>query len=144
MRMSTIVRYCSCLVALLFTGSGFAEICLPYKTETVSITGVLEQHTFPGRPNYESIELGDEPETRFILSLLSPICTQGEVATAQAHPQRDVMTVQLAVRKENAGELESKLGETVQVRGVLSSAFNAHHHAPLLMQVEAIDPVGED
>lgn len=36
--------------------------------DTVSLTGKVWRETFPGRPNYESIENGDEPETVWVLS----------------------------------------------------------------------------
>lgn len=38
-------------------------IPLPY----VTLRGKLIRHTFPGAPNYESIESGDYPETRWVL-----------------------------------------------------------------------------
>jgi len=44
----------------------FAE-CMNYEPDAVSLTGKIIRKTFPGRPNYESIKAGDEPETYWIL-----------------------------------------------------------------------------
>ena len=52
--------------------------CLPYEPEPVQMTGTLVRLTFPGRPNYESIEEGDEPETGFYLELSRGVCTTGD------------------------------------------------------------------
>jgi hypothetical protein len=40
----------------------FSGQCLSYAPASVTLTGALTSKTFPGRPNYESIEKGDEPE----------------------------------------------------------------------------------
>src|SRR5579862_2439275 len=40
-----------------------SNIPLPF----VKLKGKIIQHTFPGVPNYESIEDGDAPETRWVL-----------------------------------------------------------------------------
>ncbi len=40
-------------------------IPLPY----VALRGKLIRHTFPGAPNYESIENGDYPEARWVLEI---------------------------------------------------------------------------
>jgi len=37
----------------------------------ITLRGKLIRHTFPGVPNYESIEDGDYPETRWVLEILS-------------------------------------------------------------------------
>jgi hypothetical protein len=46
--------------------------CLDYGGEMVALTGKLHRATFPGRPDYESIADGDEPETGFYLTLAAP------------------------------------------------------------------------
>jgi hypothetical protein len=38
----------------------------------VTLRGEIIQHTFPGVPNYESIEDGDTPETRWVLVIPEP------------------------------------------------------------------------
>jgi len=42
-----------------------ASVQCPY----VSLKGKILRHTFPGVPNYESLENGDAPETRWVLQI---------------------------------------------------------------------------
>jgi hypothetical protein len=74
------------LASVLFTGTraampwpssahGTGRACLRYKPDTVAVAGVLTRKTFPGRPNYESVKEGDEPETAFYLEVGVPLCT---------------------------------------------------------------------
>ena len=54
----------SLLLVLVLAGPAQAKNeCLKYEPEIVEVAGVLETKTFPGPPNYESIEAGDRPET---------------------------------------------------------------------------------
>lgn len=45
--------------------------------DAVYLVGKVWRETFPGRPNHESIENGDEAETVWILILDSPRCILG-------------------------------------------------------------------
>ena len=54
----------------------------------VTLRGKLIRHTFPGVPNYESIEDGDAPETRWVL-----IISESEIQRlmqSQYIPNRDI------------------------------------------------------
>jgi hypothetical protein len=44
----------------------------------VSLTGFLSRETYPGRPNYSSIEGGDEPDTGYYLGLSNPVCIEAD------------------------------------------------------------------
>lgn len=46
---------------LVLTFSSYAQ-CLEYEPSSVSLVGTIVRRTYPGRPNYESIKKGDEPE----------------------------------------------------------------------------------
>ena len=49
--------------------NGKDNICLYVERDIAKITGVFYEKTLPGPPNYESIEKGDKPETKWILKL---------------------------------------------------------------------------
>jgi len=53
------------LVEYLYPVDDDTVIPLPF----ITLRGKLIRHTFPGVPNYESIEDGDYPETRWVLEI---------------------------------------------------------------------------
>ena len=108
--------------------------CLSYTSAGTTIGGVLEQHTFPGRPNFEDIRAGDEPETGFYLSLATPVCISGSTSAQDAPPLNGVTRVQLVFDHGGYEALRPFLGKFISVKGVLFAAHTGHHHAPLLMQ----------
>lgn len=85
------------------------ENCLQYAPAKVTLSGKLERLTFPGRPNYESVAEGDEPETGFYLELPHAICTTGDKATWDAYPQKDVRLIQLVLDPKGYSALKSSL-----------------------------------
>jgi hypothetical protein len=119
--------------AALFAQHAFGT-CLAYGPSVVTISGKLEQHTFPGLPNYEDTKKGDEPEKGFYVSLLSPICVSGEASSGVAYPQSNVTSVQLLLNQIGYDNLRPLLGKTVTVSGSLLAAHTGHHHAPLLLE----------
>lgn len=115
--------------------------CLSYAPAPVILSGALTSKTFPGRPNFESIEKGDEPETYWILTLGQPICTIQSEDGLNASLY-DVSVLQLLVT--NAGMYQtyrSLPGTNVKVAGRLFSATTAHHHTPVMLQVISMEPV---
>lgn len=123
--------------ARLQAREGAASACLPYQPASAAVAGTLSRETFPGKPNFKSIEQGDEPETFWYLNLAESQCT---LAPADSHLESliDVRKVQLLIEPNQAATLAPLLGNTVYLTGKLIPAFTAHHHAPLLMQVIAI------
>lgn len=65
-------------VGPLSVGKSYSEAsgCLNAE-RSVNLTGFLSRETYPGRPNYMSIEGGDKPETGYYLRLRNPICIEG-------------------------------------------------------------------
>ncbi len=106
--------------------------CLRYEPDTVSLAGLLRQHTFPGPPNYESIKQGDQPETGYYLHPARPICT---IASEVNGAARGVRLVQVVIDSAGYARLRPFLGQQVTLRGTLSRAMTGHHHAPLLLTV---------
>ncbi|HKR56879.1 MAG TPA: hypothetical protein VJS20_11305 [Gemmatimonadales bacterium] len=111
--------------------------CVRYEPDTVAVSGTLTRMTFPGRPNYESIKDGDEPETGFYLRAVTPICTIGSADSMMTDEGtlRGVRLVQLLLDSAGYARLRPKLGELMTLRGRLSVGGTAHYHAPLALEV---------
>ncbi|MDW2981171.1 MAG: DUF4431 domain-containing protein [Rhodanobacter sp.] len=120
-------------ILLAFTPQKVISACLSYPPAISVITGTLVRLTFPGRPNFESVGAGDEPETGFYLQLKSPICTIGELGSSVSEPRQNVTLVQLILQQRQYEQLSPELGQSVTLEGKLLSAFTGHHHAPLLL-----------
>jgi hypothetical protein len=116
------------------TSANLRAACIAYG-DTVELSGVLRRETHPGRPNFESVDRGDEAETGFYLHLIRRTCTRpvdpddaSEVATDS------VSRVQLILDSADYARLQPLLDQSLTVRGTLFSAFTGHHHAPLLLR----------
>lgn len=121
------------LAGFALLSGNVSATCLEYWPVTSTVTGRLQRMTFPGRPNFESIESGDEAETGFYLTPAKPLCTlQGAEPNLEA-PAKNVRLVQLLLDQAQYDQLRPLLGHTVVLRGTLTSAHTGHHHAPLLL-----------
>ena len=100
--------------------------------------------TFPGPPNYESIERGDKPEVLWWLVLSQPICMEEDVKEPSLSPaQKDIRKIQLVFRDAAAYETHEKLvGKTVVAKGTLFGAHTGHHHTGLLLTVTTLTKAG--
>ena len=100
----------------------------------VDLTGFLSRETFPGRPNYTSIEGGDEKETGYYLNLGNPICVKGYNSEAKkSYPITGIEKLQLIIgspqhRIELLKLLTKK--ENVIVTGTPFIGMTGHYHAP--------------
>ena len=119
-----------CVAGLIASRSAMAQACLRYEPDTVRLSGSLTRLTFPGRPNYESVAAGDQPETGFYLRVPAPICT---TASREYAAQAGIRLVQLVLDSLGYAALKSYLGRRVTLRGTLTGAITAHHHAPVLL-----------
>src|SRR3954468_115386 len=99
-------------VAIAETGSA----CLAYEPATVTLTGTLRRHTFPGPPNYEDTRSGDRAEAGYYLHLSAPVCTlPGNDFEALA----GVRLVQLVLDGAGYRNLRPQLGKAVALTGTL-------------------------
>jgi hypothetical protein len=113
--------------------------CLTYEKVTVQLTGRIAIKTFPGSPNYESIEQGDEPEKPWILRLSKPICMKADKDDEFNVAEARVSSIHLVLRPEQYRKLRTIMSKgPVTVRGTLFHSFTAHHHARVLMGVTGI------
>ena len=107
----------------------------------VTLSGRLERHIYPGRPNYEDVRRGDEPVPIFILVLDRPICIDdgGEYAD----PHRRFTRVQLFAGEDRLEpRLRAGLGHRIRIRGTGFASFLVQHHAPLVVNVRTIGRAG--
>jgi hypothetical protein len=125
-------KFFATIFAFLFAQQVYAA-CLPYSPAVVTISGKLEELTFPGRPNFQDVRQGDEPETGFYLSLPAPICTVGEADSPDAYPQKSIVLVQLLLNQDDYDKLRPLLGKNISISGTLMAAFTGHHHAPVVI-----------
>jgi len=118
----------------------FAE-CLNYEPESVLLTGKIIRKTFPGRPNYESIKEGDEPETYWILVSAEPLCVNGKKdrnGKQLYFPESNVQQVQLVFMGNEYQTHKNLVGKNVIVRGSLFPMQTGHHHTNVLITVKEL------
>lgn len=118
--------------------------CFSYEPSVVQLSGNVIRKTFPGPPNYESIERGDKPEVLWLLVLSHPICMQEDIKEPSLNPaQKDIRKIQLVFRDAAAYETHKKLvGKGVVAKGTLFGAHTGHHHTPLLLTVRTLTKAG--
>ncbi|WP_374511759.1 DUF4431 domain-containing protein [Niveibacterium sp.] len=125
---------------LLFVGvlcadtANAAQQCLKYEPAVVSLSGKLVQKTFPGPPNFESVENGDRAETRYHLQLDPSICTRA-AKDDDAGDHDGVSELQLVLSGPQYDAQRPKLGARVTLSGSLFEAHSGHHHTPVLLMV---------
>jgi hypothetical protein len=113
--------------------------CLAYDKPVLKFEGTLKRQTFPGPPNYESVEKGDDAETVWILSLSGlPICTLRVDGDQPA--EKSVGKMQLLIDSDMYDKYRSLVGESVTVTGGLDHATTGHHHTDVMLQVTNIEP----
>jgi hypothetical protein len=125
---------------LSFSSEGKApQACLSYEPTTVTLQGTIRRQTFPGPPNYESVEEGDEPETYWILHLTNPVCVDSDKnMPGGEEKENNVTDVQLGLDERQYAQYKGLLGKQVTVNGRLSHAFTGHHHTAIRLTVAEI------
>ena len=122
------------LPLLLAVSSAANAKCLPGQPATVRLTGVLERVTFPGPPNYESVQSGDAPETYYVLQLPTQVCViDSDQSVISAN------RLQLLLEPEQYDVFRPQLGKRITLPGELWPAETGHHHTPLIFT-----PTGEE
>lgn len=104
--------------------------------DAVSLVGKIWRETFPGPPNYESIEEGDEPETVWVLTLDQPRCILGvSMETGKTYQIGRITRFQLALTPEQYNKHRRILEKRAKVNGKLFQAVSGHHHTKALIEV---------
>jgi hypothetical protein len=131
-----------CLLASLifFSSVATADECLK-DGDAVTFTGKVSRETFPGRPNYTSIDDGDEPETVWILTIGKPHCVSAESPEdgSMYEVAKSTTRFQLAFEDASVYKLQKSLVEkSAIVSGQLFAGSNGHHHTKALVAVKSI------
>jgi len=111
--------------------------------ENVTFTGKISRETFPGRPNYESIDNGDEPETYWILTTDNPNCVEAKSPEDGSlyEVAKSTTRFQLAFEDPTTYKTHKKLVEQrATVTGQLYAGSTGHHHTKALIFVKRIKP----
>lgn len=111
--------------------------CLEYEPKVVQLTGYLFEMTFPGPPEYYSVEEGDEKEVSWYLHLDKPVCTKAQSDSTLNSPVVPVTEVQLVITEQKKYKQRgSLLGKSVVARGTLFHGFTGHHNTDVLITVK--------
>jgi Domain of unknown function (DUF4431) len=122
----------------------FAE-CLK-DGQDVTFTGTVSRETFPGPPNYESIDDGDAPETYRILTISTPQCVAAESMEGGAlyEVAKSTTRFQLAFEDASIYKSQKNLVENgAIVEGQLFAGHSGHHHTKALISVKSIKPAAQ-
>ena len=95
--------------------------------------------TFPGPPNYESVQKRDVPETYWLLDLSNDLCVNEDTIEPDLNPaQSAVREIQLVIKPERYVRQKRLVGRNVLVTGTLFGGHTGHHHTPVLMTVRTL------
>ena len=139
------MKYFFLLFFLLSPLSFANNSVLTYGHSVVELKGTLDLQTFPGPPNYESIQDGDAIERHFYLKLdksIDVLLKKENSDIENPENERNVNIIQLSIAEKD-DKLWNRLqklgkGGHVQIEGTLFHRFNGHHHSRILMVVTGI------
>lgn len=140
MKAINLLRLCVCVAFSLVALACNAENKVKYYEPALSeLKGTIKMLTFPGRPNYEDIKNGDEPEKCPYLILDHTVDVVPKLSTPPDSRQpfdgeRNICLVQLAVGNDADWKL-MKDGMRVMVKGELFDALSGHHRTRVLLLV---------
>jgi hypothetical protein len=123
---------------LLVALAAFGSPSLRYEPEEVTLRGVIRRQIFPGRPNYEDIAKGDEPEIYWILQLSTPVDVVGKKDSDVDVPECGARTLQLVfgvLGDKSYADYPDIIGKQVIVVGRLFHSHTAHHKTEVLISV---------
>jgi hypothetical protein len=143
------ISFLFCLISLI--GCTSPKSSVGYEPEIVRLTGVIERRVFPGPPNYEDVSKGDEAEVYWILKFHDlcgqsfPIIVQGDDSAKDGLnvTEQNVHEFQLVLSSEQYEKYKHLLNRQVQVTGTLLHQHTGHHHLPVLVKVEKMEPFPE-
>lgn len=126
---------------LLLTLTAFGSPSVRYEPQEVTLQGVIRRQVFPGRPNYEDIAKGDEPEPYWILELSTPVDVVGEKDADLNITETGVCSIQLVFGvpgTKSYADYPNFIGKYVTVTGQLFHSFSGHHKTAVLISVRDI------
>ena len=117
-------------LSLLFLAPASAYAgCLQAEQAKTIIEGVLSEGSFT--------DANDQPEQAFILKLPVPTCLAGD---EQLPETEQVSTIHIYSSNDAVAQsIKNFVGKDVFVQGTPFGAHTAHHHAPIVMDITAIE-----
>lgn len=136
--MSSLVLFLCLLVCGISPVEKMSPQCVSYAPANVALKGEISRQTFAGRPNFESVKQGDEPETYWVLHLTAPTCLVASETMPDGDAESNVSDLQLGLDEQQYARYQDLLGKQVVVSGTLSHAISGHHHTKVLLKVAEI------
>jgi len=103
--------------------------CLQAEQAKTIIEGVVSEGTFE--------DANDQPEQAFILTPLVPTCLAGDENVDESE---QVGIIQIYSSNDQVAQsIKGFVGKDVFVQGTPFGAHTAHHHAPIVMDITAIE-----
>ena len=99
--------------------------------DEIEVSGVVIKKTFPGPPNYESIENGDKAETCWFIVLEKSISFSPDGVFIS----KEVVVNKLQLVKSNYKFIE---GKKYLIKGVTFPGHTGHHHSTVLLEVNSV------
>lgn len=127
-----------------------ANPILHYEPAIVELAGTIEQQTFPGPPNYESIAEGDKIEKGWYLRLFEPVDiveTKNDDPSANSETERNVKIMHLTwhrspkLKEAIRSVTKTKTKRKVRLKGHLFHRLTGHHHSRVLMWVDQLEEI---
>jgi hypothetical protein len=118
------------------------EECLNYEPQKVQLVGQLYEKSFPGPPNYEDINKGDEEEICWLIKTTKEFCVnEGDPDYgSEVHHQSEVQLVMTSAFDFYETK-KSLLGQKVAVQGTLFPKMTGHHKTEVLITVESLERI---
>lgn len=129
-----------CIVCSFTSASAASQRdCLSYEPVPVTLKGKVLLKVFPGRPGFESIKAGDEPEGAWILHLAKPICVKADGKDLDNVAIGKISDFHLVLRGKQFSELHRlrKKG-AVTFTGTLFHSHSPYHRTPVLLEVKSL------
>ncbi|MGE3428788.1 MAG: hypothetical protein AB7I44_18700 [Hyphomicrobiaceae bacterium] len=115
--------------AIAFGSKAIAQ-CMTTDRPSETLAGTLKQDTYS--------DAAGRPEPAFILELPASTCLQGLVESDNVDDASKIhLTTDDAIL---LNELQRLLGDTVAIRGRPFGALTVHHHAPIVMSIDHVEP----
>jgi len=132
-----------CLMPIFAFASSVSQV-FHYEPEVVNLTGIIKIKTFPGAPNYESLEKGDDLESCPYLLLDRPIDVTRSAADKNLQTdtttEKNLKIIQIATSSDDNWN-NKYIGRHVRVTGTLYHRLTGHHHTRVLIYANHFEMV---
>jgi hypothetical protein len=136
--MSRFLRITIILLGTVLAIQAHAAECTRFEPALTELTGKLVLRDYPGPPNFERIEAGDQRETAWILVLDAPLCVDGDpTSEINTESVANVTEGQLVLTAESPS-LTPFRERALQVSGRLFAAHSGYHRTPVLITVDSL------